>query len=78
MRLVSLCGYEACVISVIFDLGKRPSVVKEMALRERRSVKRLIHIGEYRDLSILPQLLDLMGELVATPCGNAYVQQKPS
>ena len=76
MRLVSLCGYEARVISVIFDLGKRHSVVKEMELRERRSVKRQIHIGEYRDLSIVSQLLGLMGELIATPCGNAYEQQK--
>ena len=76
MRLVSLCGYEARVISAVFDLDKRHSVVKEMGDREGRSVKRHIHIGEYRDLSILPQFLELMEELVATPCGNAEVQQK--
>ena len=78
MRLVSLCGYEARVISAVFDLGNRPSVVKEMGYREGRSVKRQIHIGEYRDLSIVPHFLELMEELVATPCGNAKVQQKSS
>ena len=78
MRLVSLCGYEARVISAVFDFGGRRSVVKDMGHRERRSVKRQIHIGEYRDLSIVPRFLDLMEELVAMPCGNAEVQQKSS
>ena len=77
MRLVSLCGYEARVISAVFEGGRR-SVVKGMRYRERRSVKHKIHIGEYRDLSSPPKFLDLMEELVAMPCGNAEVQQKSS
>lgn len=77
MRLVSLCGYEARVISAVFDVGGR-YVVNGMGNRERRIAKHQIHIGEYRDLSIPTQLLDLMGELVATPCGNEDVQQKSS
>ncbi|CAD6586671.1 MAG: hypothetical protein ASARMPREDX12_002484 [Alectoria sarmentosa] len=69
MRMVSLCGYEARVVSAVFSLGYPRSIAN-------RPVKCQIHIAEYRNLSVRQQVQDLMEELVATPCGNAEVQQK--
>lgn len=76
MRLVSLCGYEARVVSAVFSLGYPRSIVKEVGEGMHQSVKCQIHIAEYRDLSNRQELQDLLEELVATPCGNAEVQQK--
>lgn len=70
MRLVSLCGYEARVVSAVFSLGYPRPIIKD------QSVECRIHIARYRDLSIRQHLEDLMEELVATPCGNTNVQQK--
>lgn len=70
MRLVSVCGYEARVVSAVFSLDYPRSNIKGQNVGCR------IHIAEYRDLSIRQHLEDLMEELVATPCGNADVQQR--
>lgn len=69
IRMVSICGYEARVVSAVFSLGYPRSIAN-------RPVKCQIHIAEYRDLSVRQQVKDLMEELVATPCGNAEMQQK--
>lgn len=80
--MVSLCGYEARMVSAVFSLGypryPRP-VVKEVGHGKFREVSKSckIHVAEYRDLSVPQHFRDLMEELVASPCGNANVQQKP-
>ena len=80
IRMVSLCGYEARMVSAVFSLGYPRPVVKEVGHGKYQGVSKScrIHIDDYRDLSIPQQFRDLMEELVALPCGNASVQQKPS
>ena len=75
MRLVSLCGYEARIVSAVFSLGYPRPGVKEVGHGKYQRVSRScqIHIAEYRDLSVRQQFQGLMEELVATPCGNAEV-----
>lgn len=66
MRLVSLCAYEARVVSAVFSLAyPRCMPNQDVACR--------IHIAEYRDFNIRQDFLDLMEELIATPRGNAVV-----
>lgn len=79
MRMVSLCGYEARMVSAVFSLGYPRPVVKEVGRGKYRGVSKSckIHISEYRDLSVPQNFRDLMEELVASPCGNANVEQKP-
>ena len=69
MRLVSLCGFEARVLSAVFSLGYPRCIVGG----KHQSVDCQIHVAEYRDLSNRQELQDLLEELVATPCGNAEV-----
>lgn len=76
IRMVSLCGYEARVVSAVFSLGYPRSVVRGKGPDPYQSAKCQIHIAEYRDLSNQQHFQDLMEELAATPCGNAEVQQK--
>lgn len=80
IRMVSLCGYEARIVSAVFSLGYARPVVKEVGHGKYRGVSKSckIHIDEYRDLSDPQHFRDLMEELVASPCGNANVQQEPS
>lgn len=79
MRMVSLCGYEARMVSAVFSLGYPRTAVKDVRRGTYRGVSKSckIHIAEYRDLSNPQQFRDLIEELVAFPCGNANVQQKP-
>lgn len=69
LRLVSICGYEARVVSAVFSLGHPRSLKAEGA-------KCQIHIDEYRDLSIPQNFRDMIEEMAASPCGNADTQQK--
>ncbi len=72
IRLISLCGYEARVISAVFSRDY-PRLSKK-----NRNMECRIHIAGYRDLSIRQSWEDLMEELIATPCGNADVQMSPT
>ena len=78
MRLVSLCGYEARIVSAVFNLGHLLSTVKRKGHADFLYMECQIHIGEYRDLSEAQGSWSLMEELVATPCGNFNIQQRSS
>lgn len=78
MRLISLCGYEARVVSAVFRFADPRHNAKRTGHGEHQSVKCQIHIEEYRDLRDPKKFWDLMEDMVATPCGNSDVQQKPS
>ena len=68
MRLVSICGYEARIVSAVLSFAyPRCYEGKEGACQ--------INIGEYRDLSSMDNIRDLIVELAATPCGNEDVQE---
>ncbi len=67
MRLVSICGFEARIVSAIFNYDYPRCVAsKEVACQ--------VHIAEYRDLSYMNNIRELVMELAATPCGNEDVQ----
>ena len=75
IRLVSLCGHEARVVSTAFSLGYLQEVTWVMGGKSESSKCR-IHIAEYRDLSNRHHFQDLVEELLATPRGNVNEQQK--
>lgn len=75
MRLVSLCGYEARVVSAVFSLAYPRRVRNKDGHSKYHGVHCQIHVAEYRDLSIRQNLRDLMEELVATPCGNSNLEK---
>lgn len=67
MRLVSICGFEARIVSAVLSYNYPHCVAgKEVAVQ--------VHIGEYRDLSDMKNIHELVMELAATPCGNENVQ----
>ena len=77
MRLISLCGYEACILSAVFTPnGDQLSTVKEKGHGNHHIMGCEIHIGGYRDLSTLQGFQSLMEELVATPLFSVNVKQK--
>ena len=76
MRLVSLCGFEARVVSAVFHLGSPRHKEEKMGHGEQASVKCQVHIEEYRDLRDPKQFWDLMEDMLAMPCDDADVQQK--
>ena len=77
MRLVSLCGYEARILSAVFTPnGDQLSTVKEKGHGNHQIMGCRIHIGVYIDLSTLQGFQRLMEELVATPWISANVKQK--
>ena len=77
MRLVSLCGYEARVVSAVFHSADPRHDAKRMAHGEDQSVKCQIGIEEYRDLRDPRKFWELMEDMVATPYGNTDMRQKP-
>ena len=77
MRLVSLCGYEARILSAVFTPnGNQLSTVKEKGHGNHQIMGCRIHIGGYIDLSTLQGFQSLMEELVATPLFSANVKQR--
>lgn len=60
MRMVSLCGYEARMVSAVFSLGYPRTAVKDVRRGTYRGVSKSckIHIAEYRDLSNPQQFRD--------------------
>ena len=70
MRLVSLCGHEARIISAVYSADYLHLMMDEPRKVKFRNVKCQIHIAEYRDLGNPQHFRELMAELVATPCGN--------
>lgn len=75
MRLVSLCGYEARILSAVFKPDDNQlSTVEEKGHGNYQIMKCGIHIGDYRDLSTPKGFQSLMEELVATPLFSAIVK----
>ena len=75
MRLVSLCGYEARILSAVFKPdGNQLSTVKDKGHGNYQIMQCGIHIGGYRDLSTPQGFRGLMEELVATPLFSANVK----
>ena len=77
MLLVSLCGYEARVVSAVFHLADPRHNSKRMGHGEHQSVKCQIIIEGYRDLRDPRRFWELMEDMVAPPYGNTDVRQKP-
>ena len=69
MRLVSICGFEARIVSAVLSYDYPRCV-------ESKEVACQVHIAEYRDLSDMDNMRNLIMELAATPCGNENVQPK--
>ena len=71
MRLVSLCGHKARVVSAVFSADYLHLVTNEPRKVKFRDVKCQIHIAEYRDLGVPRHFREMMAELVATPSANS-------
>ena len=70
MRLVSICGFEARIVSAVFSYQYPRCVAsKEVGCQ--------VHIAEYRDLSDMNNIHELLMELAATPCGNKNLLPEP-
>ena len=70
IRLVSLCGHEARVVSAVFSAAYLHLMTNKPGQVKFRDVQCQMHISEYRDLGDPQQFRELMTELVAAPCGN--------